>query len=108
MMQRISEPDWKVFREVHVIALERFCERILGEVAELLPADGRSAHERYLAVYDLIRQRDKELANAFDDFRRSTAWQQLAIMHARGLMTDEELARFSDETREVVDLYCGQ
>ncbi|MEX0715815.1 MAG: hypothetical protein WD066_04475 [Planctomycetaceae bacterium] len=107
MMRRMSEADWKVFREVHAIALERFCERVLGEVGDLLPDDGRSAHERYLAAYDLIQQRDKELANAFGDFSRSTAWQQLAIIHARGLMTENELARFSDETREVVNLYRG-
>jgi hypothetical protein len=36
--------------------------------------------------------------------RRSTAFIQLAIIQSYGVLTDEEIARFSSETREVLAL----
>ena len=103
----ISESDWKVFRQLHKIALERFCERTLHELGQLASAPDRGAHERYLAVFKLLQRRDDELAEAFNDMRRSTAWRQLRIIRSLGLLTDEELARFSPETRGVMEMFQG-
>lgn len=108
MTRAISEPDWKLFRKLRSLALERFCERALSEVSQLTSEAGKGAHERYLAVFKLLQRRDKQLAEAFDDVRRSTAWQQLAIIRARGLLTDEEFASFSPETRAAVQVWLGE
>ena len=108
MTRAISEPDWKLFRSLHPVALERFCERVLAEVGQLASEQDKSAHERYLAVFRLLQRRDKELAQAFNDLRRSTALLQLAIIRAQGLVTEEEIARFSPETRAAVQLYQGE
>ena len=107
MMRQISEADWKRFRKVHPLALERFCERVLTEIGRLASSPGESAHERYLAVFRLLQRRDKELGEAFNDFRRSTALLQLALLRSRGLVTDEERARFSPETRSVLETLQG-
>jgi len=40
------------------------------------------------------------LAGAFDDLRRSTATLRLAEMIALGVVSDEELGQFSEQTRE--------
>jgi hypothetical protein len=106
--RQISEPDWKLFRRLRELALERFCERVLSEVGQLASKTGQSAHERYLAVYKLLQRRDKELAQAFDDLRRSTAWPCLAVMRSRGLLSDEEFAGFSSETRAAVQVWLGE
>jgi hypothetical protein len=57
--RQISEPDWKRFRHLRELALERFCERVLSEIGQLASEPGPSAHERYLAVYKLLQRRDK-------------------------------------------------
>jgi hypothetical protein len=103
----ISEPDWKLFSRLHPVARERFCERVLAEAGSVLAGTGTSAHERYVALFRLVRERDQELADAFDDFRRSTARMQLAILRSRGLLTDAEFAGFSPETAEAVRAYLG-
>jgi hypothetical protein len=108
MARQISESDWKLFRQVHPLALERFCEQVLADVDQLASQTGKSAHDRYLAVFRLLQRRDKELGEAFNDFRRSTAFLQLAILRSRGLVTDEEFARFSPETRAVVQVFQGE
>ncbi len=94
----IKEPDWKIFRKLHEVALERYCQRVLEDVRRTV--DGRRTHhERYLKLWKLIRKRDKTMAYAFDNPRRSQAITQLANIVAEDLITDGELDQFSEETR---------
>ena len=97
------ESDWKTFRALREVALERFCNRVFAEVEALCRDLSRSPHERYLDLCRLLRERDKELAYAFHDPRRSTMIVQLAALHASGLFEPDELARFTPRTRDVVE-----
>jgi len=49
-MWEIKEPDWKLLRRVHPLALERFCERVLAEV-DRVSHDGATSHARYLEIF---------------------------------------------------------
>jgi hypothetical protein len=53
-------------------------------------------------VYRLIHKRDGEIARCFNDQRRSMALEQLTGMRSLGLITDDEMERFSPEVREIV------
>jgi hypothetical protein len=99
----IPESDWRRFKEVHTKLLERYCSRILEEVVAASRDARGSPHDHYLKVYKLITERDEQLSNAFDDFRRSTAVMQLGIMRRMKLLTDEELGLFSEQTRTRVE-----
>ena len=102
MSQGIAESDWKHFRKLHSVALERFSQKILSEV-ESVNADGsKSFHQRYLNIYKIIERRDKELSKAFNDSRRSTALMQLVSIYTLGLITEVELNGFSQEVVSVV------
>jgi hypothetical protein len=103
MSADIPESDWRRFKEVHAKLLERYCSRILEEVAAASQSAEGNAHERYLKVYKLIKERDKQIANTFNDFRRSTAVMQLGIMRRMKLLTDEELSLFSEQTRTRIE-----
>ena len=105
MSSHIPESDWRRFKEVRAKLLERYCSGILEEVVAASQATEGSAHDRYVQIYRLIKERGKQLANAFDDFRRSTAVMQLGIMRSMGLLTDDELRSFSEETRAHVELF---
>ncbi|OWK35784.1 peptide ABC transporter substrate-binding protein [Fimbriiglobus ruber] len=103
MTQAISEPDWKLFRHLHAVALDRFCYRVLAEVNRITADSSLTHHARYLEVVKLVDRRDRECAELFDDLRRSTALLQLARIRSLDLVTDEEFAQFSPETRGVVE-----
>ena len=104
MPLEIPESDWRRFKEVHAKAEGRYCERVLEEVAAIVNSSAEgSAHDRYLKVYKVIKDRDKQMANAFGDFRRSTAIMQLGIMRRMKLLTDEELGLFSEQTRTRIE-----
>ena len=102
-MTDIKESDWKTFRKLHPIALNRFCQRVLEDTNRIIANQDQTAHEKYLAIYKLIHDSDKEIQQTFDDLRRSTAILKLAIMLRLGLITKDELRRFSDETQDLLN-----
>lgn len=95
--------EWRLFRELRTVALERFCKSILMELAEVATAQHSSYHQAYLKAYRLMRERDDEIASAFNDPRRSRADRQLVAIHGLGLITPEEFQSFDPDTREFVE-----
>jgi len=98
-MIAIKESDWKLLRKLAPLALERYCQRVLEQIQQSSSQQSKNFHERYLEVYSLILERNKELAWAFDDHRRSTAWLRLRAINFLELLTEEELSGFSEEMR---------
>jgi hypothetical protein len=98
------ESDWKKFTKLKKIALERFCKSILDESQVLCDRENLTAHEKYIDMYKIIRKRDKELGRVFDGHSRSRADQQLRDMYNKGLVTEDELSKFSEETQNLVTL----
>jgi cell fate regulator YaaT (PSP1 superfamily) len=101
------ESDWKVLRAVKDAALNRLCERILGECRRVMDAGGLSAHQRYLKLFKLLHDRDDDIAMAFNDMRRSRALNRISWMYYLKLLTDEEWDRFSPQTRETALFLAG-
>ena len=108
MSRDIPERDWKVFRQIHPVARDRFCERVLSEIAGVTSAPGQDPHKRYLKIFELLRDKDRELATLFDNPRRSRARGQLSMIASAGLLTEEELSRFSPETRASISVFSTQ
>lgn len=107
MHRNVPESDWRVFRELREVALQRFCERVLGEVGRITQGSSSSHHERYLALFRLMQRRDDQLAHAFNDPARSRMVLQLSAMQMLDLLVPNELARFSQETRSMVASLTG-
>jgi len=101
-MTDLPECDWKHLRMVAQAALDRFCTRVLDESRAIIADDAASAHDRYLQLFRLIEKRDRGMAAAFNDMRRSTAFERLAAMIQLGVITDEDLSGFTPNTREIV------
>lgn len=100
----MSEPEWRAFRALSEIALERFCERALSEMSRAASQKGETNHQRYLRVWRIMKTRDRELASTFNNPRRSDAVRQLADMRSLNLVTEEEMAMFAPATRNSVGL----
>ena len=101
-MRQIPERDWKAWRKLSADALERFCDHILDEVGSFRTASG-SGHSRYLALFRYLRERDDEIAEVFNDQRRSNAYLQIAAAVRTGIVNREELTVFSTETQSRIE-----
>jgi hypothetical protein len=104
MATEIKESDWKLFRRLQKIDLERFCERVLKEVQVAAGDHAEGYHDSYLKLYALIRDRDQTIGRAFNDPRRSNAFILLANIVHEDLLTAAELDQFSPEARQVIDV----
>lgn len=100
MERQFPEKDWKLLRQLAPVALERFCGRVLREATAVANAPGKTNHKRYLELYKLMKEQDRDLASAFNDDRRSTALHKLARIYSLGLLTEDEFGAFSEETRD--------
>jgi hypothetical protein len=99
-MRDIKESDWKLFKPLREIALERFCDRVLDEIARISSDGSKTRRERYLAIYRLMRERDREIDPILS---RSTAVRQLCSFRSLDLVTGQELHQFSPELRKSVE-----
>ena len=108
MKHECPESDWKTFSQLRLVALERFCKRVLDEVPRWPPDTEQSYHQRYLELFRWVGERNDELARAFDDPRRSRMLWQLAAINAYGLLTPDEFARFTLQTRERIQLLAQE
>lgn len=107
MPAQVNEADWKVLRRVLPLAVERFCERVLGEIDQAARDRSRSHQARYLEIFELIRRRDRDIARLFDDPRRSRALTMLTEMRSERLLTEEEFFSLSQQTRSAVEMLLG-
>jgi len=106
-MREIKEPDWKVLRRVHPLALERFCERVLAEIDRVSRDGATSRHARYLQIFRIPQQRDREMSRLFDNPRCSHALTMLAQIRSQGLLTQDEFSSLSPETRGAIQMLLG-
>lgn len=100
-MRDINESDWKKYRELHPILLDRYCQRVLEEAGSLCTKAGKNNHQCYLDLYRIIEQRDREMGQLFDNPKRSTAILQIMAINVHGLFTQEEFSSFSQDIQGV-------
>ena len=96
-----------MLRCVKDAALNRLCARILDECRGVMDDPRLTPHQRYLKMFKLIQDRDDDIANAFNDMRRSRALNRISWIRYLDLLTDEEWERFSPRTRETALFLAG-
>lgn len=101
-MEKLPERDWKVFSRLQKVALDRKCREVLVTLTAIINDETKSNHDRYGTLYGAIHDHDKDIATAFNGFSRSMAPIQLLNWKSHGLITEQEFAEFSEETRQWV------
>ena len=100
--------DWKIFRELRDVALERFCDRVLIDLQTIITDPSQTALDRYHQIYRLIQEQDNQLGLAFDNPRRSQMRPQLMNIVALDLLDDAEIARFSAEIQALLQTFVNR
>lgn len=104
MPYNFPEPDWKTLPRLKSLALDRLCQRILQEAGKILASAQESEHHRiYLDLFRHIHENDKVVSDCFNKWSRSHALDILISWRSENLLTDEEFAAFSPDTRTIVN-----
>ena len=96
-MSNIKESDWKIFKKIKENAITLFCERALEEFDEAINNNKNDPHNRYLLLYKLVQNRDKQMQLLFDGHSRSRAILQLIAIRGEGLADEDLLGKLSSE-----------
>ena len=99
----IRETDWKVFKRLWEVALERISQQILDESQIICNKSGETAHQKYLELYKHIYERDNVITRIFDKFSRSSALLSLHQIRSMNLLTDAEVSELSEEAQQATN-----
>jgi hypothetical protein len=100
----IPERDWKRWRTLRQLALERYCTKILDGLTKFHSGKD-TPHQRYLKLWKYIRKHDRIIGVVFDNPRRSVAYMQIHAALSEGLITREELAEMSEQTQQLIEIW---
>ena len=103
----IPESDWKQFRPLRDKAMERLYGSMLQEVVRIATDESQEKWDRCLKLRKFLVEKDKEIRSKFEIHSRGQATTQLCELAAMGLVSKDELARFSEETQTEVEKFLG-
>ena len=103
-MLELPERDWKYMRGLKPELLDQLCRQINAQTVQILSDDQASPHESYRKAFDHIHDSDRIIADCFDDWRRSTLRNKLQFLLYHDLLSPEQYAGLTEETREFLDL----
>lgn len=105
-MTSVPEKDWKVLSGLKANLLNSACEAIFQRVEQILSTRQGQEHASYLELWKLIQDDDKAIAEMFDDVTRSKAIYKIIALRQHGILTDAQLALFSQQTQDTVEKVC--
>lgn len=107
-MNNFSEDDWKHFKKIQALALDRLCARRLEQLQQHCTSTAGTNFERLEKVLSTAKEASNDYKRAFTDLRRSTAFMRLLQMVALRLVSGEELEGFSAQTRaRIAEIHGG-
>ncbi len=108
MHDNAQEKDWKVFRNMAPELRERYLIDRNEELASILNDDQLSQTDRFWEVEKKTKQTAKVLRECLDGHTRSRMGSFMIIMIGYGMMTNDDLLKFSVETQERYLPYCNK
>jgi hypothetical protein len=97
-MNKIPERDWKTYKSMKRGVLLKACQEVIGKVQDIINEKEKSSYEKYGELLQIIKSEKKDMSMMFDGFSRSGVIQHLLIWNVRGLIDEEELSKYSEET----------
>jgi hypothetical protein len=104
MDRDFPEKDWKHFRTLQAQVTEALARNVLAEVERAAGDESKPPWTRFAEAERLLAKGRKDVASV-DDVRRSQAMRQLLMMRSMNLVSDLDLAPFSDETRSRLETW---
>ena len=100
----ISEKDWRVFRANLPMWQERHMGELVRSYKELLDGSEK-ASEKFWALEERIRK-DKRHSGVVATVSRSNMMHILLELRRDGIISDEEMTKFSEEVQSTIAYFC--
>jgi len=104
-MADIPERDWKYLSSIKGQMLEDLSRRINDEVRRILGNQKISEDEKRRKVYSLVQDRDRVVADCFDDWRRSRIMERCWALRRHRLLTQQHLDHLAPDTQKGILIF---
>jgi hypothetical protein len=101
------EADWKTLRGMSNVLLKRASSRALDRVEKIIEQQEEDPHKTYIKLWRVLEDEDRKIARVFNDMKRSNALMKLLDMVSYGLLTTDELDKYTKETKERLETITG-
>ena len=101
-MSSVPEKDWKLFRKLQAELTASACEMVFKQVENIANERNGKEHQSYLDLYHLIEAEDSKIAEMFNNPTRNNVSLKIVALKNHGVLSDAQLALFSEETQEFV------
>jgi len=99
-MNHVNENDWKIFRDMAPVIRERYLSKKNQELLDMLGDEQQSHTERFWDVEERTKEIAKILRACLDGHSRSKMDLFMMVMLSHGMLTDDDLDKYSEELRE--------
>lgn len=103
----ISKNDWKLFREKLAGWQENYMDQLNKEYIALLSSENKKASEKFWELEKRIKK-DKKHPGVIMEMSRSQAISNIVYLIRLDVITYEDLAEFSDDLKQVVNLILNR
>lgn len=101
-MSSVSEKDWKLFRKLQVELTSKACDLVFKKVENITNNRVGKEHQSYLDLYRLIGEEDAKIAEMLNNPTRNNVLMKIVFLKKYGVLSDDQLHFFSEETQEFV------
>lgn len=101
-MYETKESDWKKYKKLVDNLEEKYLEKQLCFLVNLLEDDSKSAVDRFSLVRKQIDKSSKVLGESIGEHKRSSLFFNLLNMLRNNLICEEDLSAFSEELKETL------
>lgn len=100
------EADWKIFRKLVTPCIERYFQEKNESYIRMLRSEGR-ARDKWWKLKDLMKN-DIKVIESGTDMSRSCLIDDLSILAANGIITVDELEKFTPKMQDQVIRFLGR
>ena len=104
-MQKPKESDWKLFGNSVDNLREWYLEAKNRELMGLLSDPRRTATEQFWDTLERMKAESKILQDCLDGHSRSNMFMAMALMRHHGMLTNDDLQRFSPDLQQDLARY---
>ena len=101
----MTASDWKIYQELHPLMSERYAAKIIAQIQHILSEPGAGSLAQIAGITKVLKDEKQKLAHVTIHQSRANAMLHLIELDADGLMLEEELPKFSEETRGIIDRF---
>ncbi len=98
------ESDRNKFRSIVPALRERYLERLIPELTATLQDESQTPTERFWSAHERMQEIEKILRVCLDGHSRSRMMGYVFLMVRHQMLTEDDLAGFSEELRERVNM----